>query len=1032
MTSRAFIMSVFCVLLQVKLFAAIDTTQLLHFDLNSGFPSNNVYSLIQDRNGYLWFATDNGLVKYNGYSFDIFNRSKGLPSNDVYQLYEDKRGRIWVYTLSYEFGYILNDKYHKISLTGLDKTLHVRDMADNGAFLFFCFWEHSHYSMAIVQNDIITTLPLYYPIERERVKKGTRISFCMISPNCKMWIIGYDNGLYMVDLLHPGRGYKKVCTINEFNAKYRNDNSVSHADKNEDILYFNFKGSNVFVINTKNCSYKYVPFNISDGENIYAVLDDVWAGNDKCEHTVITNTSLYLFDKNFKLLAKEKLSDLVKTSAQISYIFQDGMKSLWYPTNGDGVWCRYKQHNIFHLIDSSSLLKGARFIGTSNTHTYWWNKKRSVLYDLLPGKAIKQISFPPNVGLRWVAPCTDSVAYLTLVNGIFKYSWRDEQIKSITNNVHNTFIHNYNVQKTLVINSDTLEKIFFGNHYKFLIYDSSSFFSLSAAGYSYFKKYKADSLVCKILAEERYNDIFVDSVYKYVIAYNQQKISIFDPASGKLITFDNAQLARSGINNIVNVEIDRYRDIYIESDGQLILFNPLLNTGKIISCPFSLLDAVFHIAGNQLIIAGKFGIASAPINGQLSIGDFKVAPNINLDHYNRILDFVISCDSEMLLNTDKGFYKIGLGELRQYDEVVSTASPMFLQAILKTPFEHKLKDNDTIIIDQKLEKISLDAINYYGSGTPVYKYYIQGVTKDVLQSDGDIYVSGLIPGRYYAVNCSISDDLWNSRNAVFYLYRTPRWWQTVKGQVILSIAGLILLAALVFTIIFITRMVVAKGNEKKRALTELELKAIYSQINPHFIFNTLNAAQFFINKKRFDDAYTHVSKFSQLLRAYLKSSQDRYITLEDEIQMLKNYIELQQIRFEEKFDYKLEVENKIPVNSIKIPSLLLQPLVENAINHGLFHKESGGMLILKFLQGANNTELLCIIEDNGVGRDRSAEIKKQDSTRKESYGTRLTQQLIDIYREYEKMDIYLEYTDKAAPETGTIVTLTIKNVKYVA
>ena len=147
------------------------------------------------------------------------------------------------------------------------------------------------------------------------------------------------------------------------------------------------------------------------------------------------------------------------------------------------------------------------------------------------------------------------------------------------------------------------------------------------------------------------------------------------------------------------------------------------------------------------------------------------------------------------------------------------------------------------------------------------------------------------------------------------------------------------MAALVFTIIFITRMVVARGNEKKRALTELELKAIYSQINPHFIFNTLNAAQFFINKKRFDDAYTHVSKFSQLLRAYLKSSQDRYITLEDEIQMLKNYIELQQIRFEEKFDYKLDVENKIPVNSIKIPSLLLQPLVENAINHGLFHKD---------------------------------------------------------------------------------------------
>ena len=112
--------------------------------------------------------------------------------------------------------------------------------------------------------------------------------------------------------------------------------------------------------------------------------------------------------------------------------------------------------------------------------------------------------------------------------------------------------------------------------------------------------------------------------------------------------------------------------------------------------------------------------------------------------------------------------------------------------------------------------------------------------------------------------------------------------------------------------------------------------------------------------------------------------------------------------------------------------MLLQPLVENAINHGLFHKSGSGLLILKFLQGANNTELICIIEDNGVGRKRAGEIKLERIVEKESHGTRLTQQLIQIYKDYEHMDIFLEYTDKPEPETGTIVKLTIKNIKYVA
>jgi sensor histidine kinase YesM len=117
---------------------------------------------------------------------------------------------------------------------------------------------------------------------------------------------------------------------------------------------------------------------------------------------------------------------------------------------------------------------------------------------------------------------------------------------------------------------------------------------------------------------------------------------------------------------------------------------------------------------------------------------------------------------------------------------------------------------------------------------------------------------------------------------------------------------------------------------------------------------------------------------------------------------------------------------------VKIPSLLLQPLVENAINHGLFHKQGKGTLTISFVQGASSDELICIIEDDGVGRQRAAEIKQQNTVQYKSYGTKLTRRLIHIFNEYEDMNISMEYIDKHEPETGTIVKLTIRNLKYEA
>jgi LytS/YehU family sensor histidine kinase len=246
----------------------------------------------------------------------------------------------------------------------------------------------------------------------------------------------------------------------------------------------------------------------------------------------------------------------------------------------------------------------------------------------------------------------------------------------------------------------------------------------------------------------------------------------------------------------------------------------------------------------------------------------------------------------------------------------------------------------------------------------------------------------------------------------------------------------VLIAAfLVWLIVATTKRVVNRNNKAKTMQLELrnlkmavELKSIYSQINPHFIFNTLSTGLYYIKKKKMDEAYNHISSFSNLLRAYIKSSRNKYITLAEEIENLGNYISLQQSRFENKFDSEIIVANNVNPIKSTIPSLLLQPLVENAINHGLFHKEDKGKLKIEFKQGNDESELICIIDDDGVGRDRAKLFKEEATIQTPSYGTDLVKELINIFNTNEPIRIDIEYIDKQEPETGTTVILTIKNL----
>lgn len=201
--------------------------------------------------------------------------------------------------------------------------------------------------------------------------------------------------------------------------------------------------------------------------------------------------------------------------------------------------------------------------------------------------------------------------------------------------------------------------------------------------------------------------------------------------------------------------------------------------------------------------------------------------------------------------------------------------------------------------------------------------------------------------------------------------------------------------------------------------------ALRKQMNPHFIFNSLNSIQSFILQNDKLSANIYLSKFAGLMRKVLENSQHHLISIGKELEVLKLYIELEEQRFDNKFNCFWNIDKNIDLSSHKIPPLILQPYIENAIWHGLLHKEGERVLTISILLKAEH--VLCSIEDNGIGRAAAADISKNKSNH-ESLGTKITQKRIDLINSLNKSGIGVQYYDLYNNEglnNGTKVELTI-------
>ncbi len=198
--------------------------------------------------------------------------------------------------------------------------------------------------------------------------------------------------------------------------------------------------------------------------------------------------------------------------------------------------------------------------------------------------------------------------------------------------------------------------------------------------------------------------------------------------------------------------------------------------------------------------------------------------------------------------------------------------------------------------------------------------------------------------------------------------------------------------------------------EASKKIKALEIQILHAQMNPHFVFNCLSAIQHLFMSGDQMEGNAKLSSFARLLRMSIDHVKRNFVSLEDELKFLKHYIDLEQLQFDIPFDYELVNESSSSLDEIEIPSMIIQPYVENAINHGLKNKNVKGKLILRITE---NKESLCIeIDDNGVGREKAGEIKKMSAHNHVSKGLQLVQEKIEVLREMNGLNVNLETIDK--------------------
>lgn len=371
-------------------------------------------------------------------------------------------------------------------------------------------------------------------------------------------------------------------------------------------------------------------------------------------------------------------------------------------------------------------------------------------------------------------------------------------------------------------------------------------------------------------------------------------------------------------------------------------------------------------------------------------------------------------DNESALTTQKQNYKIGNAYFLQKD--YANAIP-FLERSIK---EADIKEDLIVKKDatRKLSDVYFDAGDYE-KALAIYKDYTEVVDELYIKKEQELSQAARF-NRNITEKQNRINTLESDRKLSESVYQLTHERNKRQQWIIYSLIGglVLLLVAAYFMYKYI--------RQQRLANNLLALKSLRSQMNPHFIFNALNSVNSFIASNDERTANKYLSDFSQLMRAVLENSDEDFIPLKKEIELLELYTKLEHFRFKDKFDYTITVDETIAVDAYQIPPMLLQPYIENAVWHGLRYKTEKGHLHIH-IDKKNDAEITITIADDGIGRERSKDLKTDHQKKQNSKGMGNIKRRVAILNDMYKDKIAVSVEDfQMLDDVGTKVVVTLK------
>ena len=334
----------------------------------------------------------------------------------------------------------------------------------------------------------------------------------------------------------------------------------------------------------------------------------------------------------------------------------------------------------------------------------------------------------------------------------------------------------------------------------------------------------------------------------------------------------------------------------------------------------------------------------------------------------------------------------------------------------------------TIHPHEQAMHLTMSLPDYRGLGEVQYAYKLDGRDKDWIQTGQmrRLSLTGLKSGSYeFHYKAKPVGYDWITGNSTLKIRRSVHFWQHPLFAPVIAVFVIGIMTVFYWMRIKSIRKEAALKTEFSKKITEIELAALRAQMNPHFMFNSLNSIKYYILKQKNDEASKYLTKFSQLMRSILRDSKSKLICLSDELHSLTLYLELESLRFiEHEFHFSIDTSDIPDTSSIYTPPLIIQPYVENAVWHGLLHKKAPGNIWIRAF--ICNSALVIEIEDDGIGRKAAKKINSKSATRNKSYGLQITSDRIELIKTTYGIDADVQITDLYANDgsaSGTKVTL---------